>query len=93
MTKYIIGTMSGVDTPMTPRLLGNNAQRLYFRGITYEERQKRRQQLLHTTVEDIRNLAPAIEACMEENNLCVFGNAGVIRANEGLFQKLTPVMD
>ena len=93
MTKYIIGTMSGVDTPMTPRLLGNNAQRLYFRGITYEERQKRRQQLLHTTVEDIRNLAPAIEACMEENNLCVFGNAGVIKANEGLFQKLTPVMD
>ena len=93
MTKYIIGTMSGVDSPMTPRLLGNNAQRMYFRGITYEERQKRRQQLLHTTVEDIRNLAPAIEACMKENNLCVFGNAGVIKANAGLFAKLTPVME
>ena len=93
MTKYIIGTMSGVDTPLTPRLLGNNAQRMYFRGITYEERQKRHQQLLHTTVEDIRNLAPAIEACMKENNLCVFGNAGVIKANSELFKKLTPVME
>ena len=93
MTKYIIGTMSGVDTPLTPRLLGNNAQRMYFRGITYEDRQKRRQQLLHTTVEDIRNLAPAIESCMKENNLCVFGNAGVIKANSELFKKLTPVME
>ena len=93
MTKYIIGTMSGVDTPLTPRLLGNNAQRMYFRGITYEDRQKRRQQLLHTTVEDIRNLAPAIEACMKENNLCVFGNASVIKANAELFAKLTPVME
>ena len=93
MTKYIIGTMSGVDSPMTPRLLGNNAQRMYFRGITYEDRQKRRQQLLHTTVEDIRNLAPAIEACMKQNNLCVFGNASVIKANAELFAKLTPVME
>ena len=93
MTKYIIGTMSGVDTPLTPRLVGNNAQRMYFRGITYEDRQKRRQQLLHTTVEDIRRLAPAIEACMKENNLCVFGNAGVIKANSELFKKLTPVME
>lgn len=93
MTKYIIGAISGIDTPLTARLLGNTAQRLYLRGASYAARQKRRDQLLSTTVEDIRRLAPAIEACMAENNLCVFGNAQVLKDQAEIFQKLTPVMD
>lgn len=93
MLKYIIGAISNVDTPLTPRQTGLAAQRMYFRGTTLEARRKRRSQLLHTTVEDIRSLAPAIAACMEENNMCVFGNAGVIKENAELFSKLTQVMD
>lgn len=93
MVKYIIGAISSVDAPMTPRMLGAIAQRMYFRGITYAARQKRRKELLQTTVEDIRALAPAIDACMKENNLCVFGNGGVIRENEKLFGRLTNVLE
>ena len=93
MVKYIIGAISGIDTPLTPRLLGATAQRMYFRGITAESRRKRRKELLRTTVEDIRALAPAIEACMQENNLCVFGNGTVIKENEALFSKLTNVLE
>ena len=93
MVKYIIGAISGIDTPLTPRLLGATAQRMYFRGITYESRQKRRTELLKTTVDDIRALAPAIEACMKENNLCVLGNGTVVKENAGLFSKLTNVLD
>lgn len=93
MVKYIIGAISGIDTPLTPRLLGTTAQRMYFRGITQESRQKRRTELLQTTVEDIHALAPAIDACMQENNLCVFGNGSVIRENEELFGKLTNVLE
>ena len=93
MLKYIIGAISGADTPLTPRLMGGNAQLMYFRGVTYEDRQKNRRELLHTTVEDIRALAPAIDACMKENNLCVFGNGTVVKENAELFTKLTPVMD
>lgn len=93
MVKYIIGAVSGIDAPLTPRLMGTTAQRMYFRGITQDLRQKRRTELLQTTVEDIRALAPAIDACMRENNLCVFGNGGVIRENEGLFSRLVNVLE
>ena len=93
MVKYIIGAISGIDTPLTPRLLGATAQRMYFRGITYESRQKRRTELLRTNVDDIRALAPAIAACMAENNLCVFGNGTVIKENGGLFGRLTNVLE
>ena len=93
MLKYIIGAISGADAPLTPRLLGDSAQLMYFRGVTYEDRQKNRRELLSTTVEDIRALAPAIDACMRENNLCVFGNETIVKENAGLFARLTPVMD
>ena len=93
MLKYIIGAVSAADTPLTPRLTGSTAQRMYFRGITQAARQRRRTQLLHTTAADIRSLAPAIDACMKANNLCVFGNAAAIRENQGLFSKLIPVLD
>lgn len=91
--KYIIGAISAVDSPLTPRMKGVTAQRMYFRGTTWEARCKRRQQLLNTTRDTIRQLAPAIRACMEQNNLCIFGNAMKIKENEQLFTKLTPVME
>lgn len=93
MLKYIIGAISGADTPLTPRLKGNTAQRMYFRGITQASRQQRRTELLHTTVADIRSLAPAIRSCMEANNLCVFGNSKLIKENKDIFNKLTQVME
>lgn len=93
MTKFIIGAISNIDRPLTPRLLGWAAQRQYLSETTDELRQERRNQLLSTRVEDIRALAPAVEACMQQNNICVFGNSTLIKVNEGIFSKLTPVMD
>ena len=34
-----------------------------------------------------------IEAAMQENNLCVFGNEVVINENKDLFQQITNVME
>ena len=86
-------SISSVDTPLTPRLAGAAAQRLYFSGTTYEMRLKRRQQILSASVEGIRKLAEPIDACMKAHNLCVFGNESVIEANKDIFKKLTKVMD
>ena len=66
---------------------------MWFKGITYEARQKRRKEILSATVDDIRSLAPMIEAAMQENNLCVFGNEVVINENKDLFQQITNVME
>lgn len=93
MTKYIIGAISHIDHASTPKTKGLIAQGMWFKGITYEARQKRRKEILSATVGDIRSLAPMIEAAMQENNLCVFGNEVVINENKDLFQQITNVME
>jgi len=93
MTKYIIGTISNSDMPLTPKMIGNAARNMYFTGMTQERRQKNRDEILSTTPEDIRGLAAVIEDCMQANNVCVFGNERVLKDNQGEFDKLTKVMD
>lgn len=93
MTKYIIGTISGLDTPLTPKMVGPRAMGCYLRGDTYEDRKKKRQEILNATPESIQSLAPAIRDAMAENNLCVFGNETVLKDNQEIFKTLTRVMD
>ena len=91
MDKYIIGTISKLDHPLTPSMRGNAAMECYLRNITFEDRQKARDEVLSTRQETIRNLAPLVDACMKENNLCAFGNEELLRQNKKLFGELVNV--
>ena len=91
MTKFIIGTMSGIDAPKTPKMKGYAAADAYLRGITKEKRQMRRDEVLATTPAKIRELAEVIDACMKENHLCVFGGEDKLKENAELFTSLTQV--
>lgn len=93
MTKYIIGTMSNVDTPMTPQMKGSRAAIFWLRGISPEARQKTRDEILGTRQQDIRNLAETIRDCMRQNVLCVFGGEEKLKENKELFGKLISIMD
>lgn len=88
MDKYIIGTMSKVDKPLTPSIKGHIAAEFSLRGITYEDRQKSRTEVLNTRQGDIKKLAKLVEDCMAENNLCVFGNENVIKENADIFKNI-----
>ncbi len=88
MTKYIIGTMSGVDTPLTPAMYGSLSMRCFFSGITREMRQKTRDEILGATAEDIRNLAPVVEALLADHAYCVIGSEQAVRREENLFGKI-----
>ncbi|WP_337802336.1 insulinase family protein [Mitsuokella jalaludinii] len=92
MDKFIIGTMSGVDTPLTPMMKGDAAATCYLRGITEADRQQRRAEILATRQEDIRALAPLIADCMKENVLCVFGNDEKIAAAKDAFGSIKPAL-
>lgn len=92
MDKFIIGTMSGVDTPMTPMMKGDAAATCYLRGITEADRQQRRDEILATRQQDIRALAPLIDACMKENVLCVFGNDEKIAEAKDVFGAVKPAL-
>lgn len=85
MTKYIIGTVSELDVPMTPSAKGNMSMTAYFSGVSEEQLQKERDQVLDADVEDIRKLADILESVLKENYLCVIGNEGVIEENRDIF--------
>ena len=88
MVKFIIGTISTLDVPLTPQLKGSVAQDRFFRQLTDADRQKTRDEILATCQEDIRALAAVVDACMKENILCVFGNEEKLKENAGLFGSL-----
>lgn len=93
MNKTIIGTMSGVDIPLTPKMKGENAAALWIRNISYEDRKKARREILTTTQQDIRNLASMIDACMKEGTYCVYGNENKIVQKNDLFDEIIKVME
>ena len=91
MTKYIIGTISDMDIPLTPRIRGARSRNAYLEGTTYEEIQKYRDQVLGATEEDIRALAGYIEAFLQDGFLCVVGNEEKIKAAKELFAEVKPL--
>ena len=88
MTQYIIGAVSELDMPMNPAAQGLRSLSAYMTGLTEEIIQKERDELLAATPEDIRELADYIRAFMEEDCLCVVGNANKIKEEENLFQSI-----
>ena len=92
MDKFIIGTMSSLDAPMTPKMKGETAMGCYLHGVTFDDRQKTRDEVLATRQEDIRALAPLVDSCMRENALCVFGGEEKIHAARGVFDMVKPAL-
>ncbi len=88
MTKYIIGTFSNLDTPLYPEGKGSRSMIAYFEGLTYEEAQQERDEILAAQAGDIRALADLIETVLEEDNFCVIGNENAIQNEAGLFKKI-----
>lgn len=92
MKKYIIGTIAEIDAPLTPAAMGEKAQANYLKRLTYEEVQKEREEILSTTVEDIRAHSEDIKKVMEDNNLCVIGNEKKIKENCDEFHSIEPLV-
>lgn len=88
MTKYIIGTFSALDTPMNPEAKGSRSLSAYLEGITYEQIQKERNEILNAQPEDIRRLADLVEAVLKKDSICVIGNENMIKESTGLFENV-----
>ncbi|MBQ8117757.1 MAG: insulinase family protein [Lachnospiraceae bacterium] len=88
MTQYVIGAISDLDVPMNPAAKGLYGLSAYMTGLNLEILQKERDEILSATAKDIRSLAAYIRAFMEDDFLCVVGNAGKLKQEEKLFMKL-----
>ena len=73
MTKYIIGTMSGIDQPMTPASKGDRSMNLYMNKVSAEMIREERNQILDAGQDDIRALYKVAEAVLRADQMCVIG--------------------
>ena len=85
MTKYIIGTVSDMDTPLNPAAKGMRSVSAYLTNISYEELQRERNEVLDAQPENIKNLAVLIEAVLAQDALCVIGAEENVEAEKDMF--------
>ncbi len=86
LTKAIIATIGALDKPLTPSEKGSVIAGRQLSGLTQEDVQRERDEVLSTTVEDLRKFAPMFREGMKQNNICVFGNEQKLDADKSLFK-------
>jgi Zn-dependent M16 (insulinase) family peptidase len=92
ITKYIIGTFSSLDAPLTPQSMGKRSLSMYLAGISEEELQTERDEVLGVTIEAIREQNKLIRAVLDAGNICVIGNEARIMENRELFKEVKSLM-
>ncbi len=92
MLKYIIGAISKMDTPLQPSAEGLFGLLSYMMGRTDEDHQRTRDELLDTTRETIRGLAPYLETILSEDTLVVVGAKGKIESEKELFDRVESLL-
>ncbi len=88
MTKYIIGTISELDTPMNPSAKGNRSLAAYITGLTHDMIQKERDEILNVDEASIRATAPLVEAVLKDQIICALGNEDKIQASDLFKEKI-----
>lgn len=88
MRKYIIGTMSGLDLPMTPSLRGPRAMGLYFSESSIKAKEDFRKEVIACQPSDLRALAGVVKAVMADNHVCTMGNEQKIKDAGSTFDSL-----
>jgi hypothetical protein len=92
MTKYIIGTISALDTPLNPAAAGARSLTAWMSKITFDQIQKERDEVLSADAKGIRELAPYMEAILAAQCLCVIGNEEKINENKNMFLNIEKLL-
>lgn len=92
MCKYIIGTISELDTPKNPMAQGIYSMRGYMCNISQKDLQRERDEVLACNPGTIRALAPLMEAVLSARNICVVGNEARIEEEKELFETRKPLI-
>ena len=88
MTRFIIGTISGMDRPQTPSQRGSTAIARYLTKVDQNQLQAERDAVLSTTVEDVKTYQKMVTDILDNSPICVYGNEEKLKAGESLFGKL-----
>ncbi|MGL4731881.1 MAG: insulinase family protein [Clostridium sp.] len=92
MENFIIGTIGSLYTPLTLEQKGEKATANYICNISYDDMQKEKNEILNTTLEDIKTYSQMIKYGMDENNCCVVGNENKINESKNIFKKISKIV-
>ena len=92
MEKYIIGTIGGLDTPLTPALRISAGTARARTGQTPEMIQKLRDEVLSTTPEKIRGLAESVDEALKNSCICTVGSKEMLIKEKDRFDRVFEVL-
>lgn len=81
MDGYVVSTVASLDAPAKARELLRRQDGLCFSGATLADRARVREEVRAARTEDVRALAPLVDAIAGAGCVCAFGNGEVIRAS------------
>ena len=93
LDKFIIGCVGRLDPPLTADRKGSISMVYSLTGMTHKFRQKKREEVLSTTIKDIKAFAPLFQKIKESGSICVLGNEGKIKESAGSFEHLVKVFN
>ena len=93
LQKLIIGCMGKLDPPLTPDRRGSISMVDHLTGRTHAMKQKFRQELLSTRLEDLKAYAGLFLKIKESGNVCVLGNEEKIKKSKPLFNELVNIFN
>ncbi|MDY4919950.1 MAG: insulinase family protein [Phascolarctobacterium sp.] len=88
LNKYVIGTISGMDTPLTNTMRIDQAAVQYLKALDDEVRQRIRNEVLDVTNEDLQALGQVVEDMLSDGLICVVGGKQPIEANKDAFDAI-----
>lgn len=88
-TGFIIGAVASGSPLMTPKTKAQVADRFYFSRTTWEDRCRVRQELLHTTADQLLTAAGLVEKTLKEGGLCIVGGQTQLDQCAGLQEVIT----
>ncbi len=91
MTKYIIGTVSDLDFPLSPSAKGSRSRDAWLCNDTLEKIQKERDEILGCSASDIKSLYKYIDRIKEDESVCVIGSEEEIEKESELFDTAAPL--
>ena len=86
LDKYVIGTISGMDVPLTNSMRLDKVSLIHLKQISDQLRQQVRDQVLDVRNEDLQALGPVIRDLLSDGYLCVVGGRQPIEKNKEIFK-------
>lgn len=88
LDKYVIGTISSMDVPLTNSMRLERACTQYLKDISDDFRQKIRNEVLDITNNDLQAFGTVLEDILREGLICVVGSRQSIEENQMLFKEI-----